>query len=417
MNQFLPAILLLCALSLSGQARASAPDQDIETARVQLLQQIDTMQQAMQTLDAGVDPDRFDRLRRTIRMIDDVQLSLIVHAMSSGRVQEPGLEVIQFPEPDIPPACEAITPELGLDLFVVAAELRDILAAAKWLCLESVAGNNAAAACIAANIAKVLAEFAFEGSELCLAIQRSAVQKAVLKTEGNVAEHLNDFVDAKVSSRASQSSLDELQTDVTQELDDLNSLATSLATDISDLGADLTDTQNSISSLLSATIDMTTVSQNIRLKTLVTHAEVGEADDLAADAQQTLATIRNHAQQIAASVHKLQGSINGLNTAAGTRIERELEASLGRAMADPNFNIIRYKLPASMGGELERSREVLVRVMLAFDGIGEDTTMAARYLDMGDDQFNAGRYLSAYGDYSLAYRMLVQKTISSGKNE
>jgi hypothetical protein len=82
-------------------------------------------------------------------------------------------------------------------------------------------------------------------------------------------------------------------------------------------------------------------------------------------------------------------------------------------MADPNYNIVRYKLPASMDGELERSREILVRTLLAYKSIGVDTAQAEQYLAMGDNQFNLSRYLTAYGHFSTAYQLLTGPSTGS----
>jgi len=408
-------ILLLFALALPAQASASQTSSDPEITRADFLELIDSIEESMQTLEVSIDPARFDQLRKQIQMLGDAPLGLVAKAMSSGDGPEPALNAIEFPEPDVAAACAPIEPEDVYAAFLVSAGLADILAAAKWPCLETVAGVNAAFACTNLRFAVAIAEFDFRGGELCMGIQRSAKMKANLDTQQNIADHLNSFVDATVSSRASQTSLDAMQSDITRELQDLSNLASSLAADVSDLGSNLTQTQNSMASLASATINLNSVSQDIRLKTLVTNAEILEADKLAADVQQRLVIIRNHSQQIIASGKALQAAMTQLNNTAKTNVERELDATLGRAMADPNFNIIRYKLPAAMGGELERSREVLVDTMLAFAGIGVDTTKAKKSLADGDKKFNAGKYLSAYGAYSQAYQGLVGNSTAKGK--
>jgi hypothetical protein len=409
--------LVFCTLMLPMAAAASQAGRDVEDARTEFLSRIDNLQRAAEELELFVDPDQFSKLRHAIRALDDIELDLLAHAMSHAESAGPVTDTIAFPDPEIIAICEPATPGAGYGLYILATALDQILAAAKWVCLQTALGTNLAATCTVFSAAAVAAQFLFAESELCLSIQRSAYQGAIFETQSNIADQLNLYIDATISSRASQSSLNDLQTGVSQELADLNTLANRLASDLSDLSADFTDTSNSIASLTSATLDMTSVSQDIGLKTLITQAEAEEIDDFAADTQERMETIRTRTLQISASVESLEALIDGLNINAETQIARELEASLARAMADPNFNIVRYKLPASMNGELERSREVLVRTLLAFDGIGVDTSAAAQYLTLGDQQFNLGRYLTAYDHFSTAYQMLLGQSGIGAKDK
>jgi len=408
MNRFfLPA---LCSLLIPLGTSASPLGPDAETARQELIAYVDTLEQTNVELDNVVDPAKFDQLRVAIGRLEEVPLSIISDGLSGVQTQGPVPDTIVFPAPDILPICETTTPLEGYVFFEVAVLLNEILAPLKWACLQSELGENNAALCVGPSSAAALANMLFLEATICLNAQRTGYQTASFETQGNIARHLNDYIDSTVSSRASQSSLGDLQSGLNQELEDLGTLANSVAADVSDLSADLQDTSNSIAALASATIDMTSISEGVRLKTLVTQAEAEEIDDLAADTQQRLATIRSNTIAINASVQTLETLINELNTAAGNEIERELDASVGRAMADPDFNIVRYKLPASMNGELERSREVLIRAILAFDSIGSDTQQARQYLAMGDNQFNAGRYLTAYDHFSTAYQMLLAQS-------
>lgn len=407
-----PIILtLICSLFVQTAAMAAEPKSDPGGTREELLLRIDRLQEAAIGLEHIIDPGSFEKLRRDIRTLDEVQLGLIELGMTQqklhGLPQAPEPDSIVFPDPEIPGVCEAITPGLGFGLFAVAATLKEILAIAKWACLQTAVGTNTATACAVVNVATVTADWLFKDSALCLTVARTATQIAVFETDGNIAGHLNQYVDANVSSLATQSSLNQLQNGLTQEVTDLNSLANSLASDLSSLSADLADTSNQVESLTSATVNMTAVSEDIRFKSLVTLAEAEEIDELAADSQQRLDIVRDKTQQIINSSQVLQQMIGDLNHTSMNQIERELDASVARAMADPNVNIVEYKLPSAMNGELERSREVLVRAIQAYNEIGADTSSATQYLTMGDTQFNLGRYLTAYSHFSRAYQLLL----------
>lgn len=408
MSRILPWLLL--ALALPPAVSASPPDSDLEHAREQLLDRIESLQQATAGVDAYLNARQRGKLQQANRALEAARLDIVAFDAHDAEQPEPPTDSIVLVEPDPPSQCDFISPAISITLFTIYAVLEEAQAAAKWACLESVAGENTAALCAPLEVALVISEFLYLDSTICLATQRAANQEAAFENKVGVAEHLNEYVDAEISSLASQESLDSLQETITQELQDLQSLATSLASDFSDLGADFNQASNSIATLTSNTLDMTTDSQNIRFKALVTQAEAEEIDDLAADTQQQMQSIRTQTLQINASVQSLNNLLTQLNTAAELKIEREQDATLGRALADPDFNVVRYKLPASMNGELERSREVLVRAVLAYGSIGVDTTNASQYLATGDSHFNAGRYLAAYDNFATAYQLLLEQS-------
>ena len=61
---------------------------------------------------------------------------------------------------------------------------------------------------------------------------------------------------------------------------------------------------------------------------------------------------------------------------------------------------------------MERSRELLIRALIAFQGLGADTSASQALLGSGDVAYNQGRPLDAYDAFARAYRLLLDTQTS-----
>lgn len=75
--------------------------------------------------------------------------------------------------------------------------------------------------------------------------------------------------------------------------------------------------------------------------------------------------------------------------------------------------IATLQLPGSVGGELERVREVVAEAILTSQSAGQSIGDAMLHFNLADDQFNSSDYKSAFASYRLAY----QDVVSGGAND
>jgi hypothetical protein len=317
-------------------------------------------------------------------------------------------KAIGFPNPDPLADCAGATGGAAssmLDAWGVSAEL---LAAAKWGCIETpFGGTNAAALCTALSIETEALETEYELESFCLGVQSGAIVSAVHDTQANVVEFVNLRADAMVSSRASQASLDALQASLDGLLLQLVDLRTALAVDDNATTAGLADILDRAIGLATRLTALSADVQDVRFRAQVVQAGLD-------DAQQQLEAAKAQASRLVALGSQLRTHLASLRTAldaADSTLQASIagrrERSLAAALGEPERVILRYRLPAQRGGELERSRELLIRALAAYRALGADTTTAQALLVNGDAAFNEGRVLDAYDAYARAYRSLL----------
>ncbi len=332
------------------------------------------------------------------------------NSSESGEIEFPNPQVDAIvPGTDFRP-CQNIPSELGFSLITAWGIVAEVLAGMKWSCVQTIAGENAAELCSPANIATDAAKFSSLAVDFCLQEQRDAYLQAILDTETNIADYLNEYIDTTVASRATQDSVDILQGDV----DDVNA---KLSVVQSSLNSDFTGTENSLNNVISdldvLTADLTSLTaivDDIRFRSQVNQVDIEDAQLRAADAQQQATEIREDTQVMIASLSTFQSSLDDISNSIQSGLTQQTQAALSDALADPDSNIIRFKAPASVGGELEQAREVVIRAIVAFNNIGAKTTTAQSLLAQGDAAYNQQNYLAAYDLFSQAYQALTANT-------
>ena len=132
------------------------------------------------------------------------------------------------------------------------------------------------------------------------------------------------------------------------------------------------------------------------------------------DVQRRLADVQAEAVRLTAAGEALRDHLRTIGTAldaAHARLQaaqqEQRDRRLAAALGDARVNVLRYRLPAAQGGELERSRELLIRALGAYEALGADVAAARALLATGDTAYNQGRALDAYDAFARAYRLLM----------
>lgn len=315
---------------------------------------------------------------------------------------------IEFPEPEVTISqCANVSSTEALVTLGTVFVAEEIITALTWPCLETVLGENDASACTAFEVITEALKITYQITEACLQEQRDAYLDTIIDTEENIADHLNSFIDATTSSRASQDSMDDLQSDVTDSLTLLGTLQTSLDSDLTGLDDELDEVLDDLNELLDDAISLASVADDIQFRVQENQVDVEDAQTRAADAQETAEEIRTDTQSIITSVSTLQVSLSELENSVSNSLAQAGKAALVAALANPESQIIRFQLPQTSGGELESVRELVIATILAFDSVGAKTTDAQNLLTQGDQAYNQQAYLTAYNFFAQAYQALT----------
>lgn len=336
------------------------------------------------------------------------QLDLIEQTQTQAAPESVGTREIEFPDPETTISeCANVSATEAVTLLGTVFTVREILTALTWPCLETVLGENDATACTAVNLIKALAVATYQGSEACLLEQRDAVLEALLETQENVADHLSTYVDATTSSRASQDSLDDVQDDITTALSDVDELDTTVVDDFISIEIDLDDAFTDLDSIASDVVSLNAVLNDIQFRAQENQAQIELADDSAADAQETADEIRTDTQSIISALSTFQTDFNSISNDTDTSLDNQERAALEAALADSSLNIIRYQIPATAGGALESSREIVTQAIATYAALGAKVGNAQSLFTQGDVAYNQQNFLTAYDFYRQAYQNLT----------
>ena len=340
----------------------------------------------------------------------DSNVALIADLKESSADKKPDLiKQIDFPDPQTSiAACSEVSAELGQAALFEAYTAREILVAAAYPCLETVAGENDAALCIPVAIADAALEAAFLAVEACLKEQRDAVLDAVLETEENIADHLESFVDATTSSRATQDSVDDVQTDITASLDLLDTLQANLDNDLFSLESDVDTVLSDLDALIADAVSLAAAADDIQFRVQENQVDIEDAQTRAAEAEATAQEIRTDTQSIISAIETLQNDLDSYGQLLTSGLATTERDALIAALADEDTRVVRFLLPSSSGGELEQIRELVIQAIMAFNSLGNDTTASIQLLLQGDSAYNQGQYINAYDLFARAYRALTE---------
>jgi predicted nucleic acid-binding Zn-ribbon protein len=284
---------------------------------------------------------------------------------------------------------------------------KSVLAAAKWPCIQTTVGANGAALCTALSVETEATETEYELESFCLGAQRDATMTAVAQTQQNVADFLNERADVTVTSRATQISLDALQATLDSLQTRLNNLRDAMVGDDGAIEQGLDDILDDATRLAAQLAALADDIQNIRFRVEVTQVNIIDAQDRLADVQGQAIELAEEVTQLRTHLQTIHSGLTTAQSAQQTAAREQRDRSLAAALGDPDRVVIRYRLPVANGGELERSREILIRALISYEALGADTAAARALLLSGDNAYNQGQPLDAYDFFARAYRLLL----------
>lgn len=320
--------------------------------------------------------------------------------------QSPIAKAIEFPEPAPMPRCidaSAATAHAMLEAWAASSE---ILAAAKWVCLQTEAGENSAFACTALAVETEALQTELDLESFCLGDQRDATMAALGQTQSNIVDFVNLRADATASSRASQGSVDAMQDTLDSLLLRLAALRTTLTADDHSIALALDDL---LADAAAVGLQLTALSSDIhdiRFRVQAMQVDVEDAQVRTADVQTRLVRLASDTASLRGDLETTRSSLASVHSSMQVAANEDRDRRLAMALGDPDIVVIRYRLPSAQGGELERSREVLVRAIAAFESLSMDTTASRAQLSIGDGFYNQDRPLDAYVAYANAWRAL-----------
>ena len=235
-----------------------------------------------------------------------------------------------------------------------------------------------------------------------IAVLAWAVPQATLRGfehEYNIASACDDAdhqalvqqnLDVKVSTRATQSSLDSLTTT-------FNALST-LVNNRLDVAVSTRATQASLDSLTSTV--------NSRLDVAVsTRATQASLTAFNNEFTANAAVVNNKLDSIGTGVGNANTKLDALTVTVNDQGALDLRLKIEADLSEPgNHPIALFEVPASAGGYLGLTRSIVVDTIAKLQTAGQNVGSAQSFLDAGDAAAAAHDYKSAYADYGKAYR-------------
>lgn len=314
---------------------------------------------------------------------------------------------IVFPEPAPMSRCVSASAATAHAMLEAWAASSEILAAAKWACLQTEAGENSAFLCTALAIEAEALQTEYDQESFCLGDQRDATLTALAETQSNVVDHLNQRADTTVSSRATQSALDAMQDRLNSLLQRLASLQAAVTTDDHLVTTELAGMLDDATALATELTALTADIHDAQFRMQAAMVNVEDVQDRLADLKAVIAQLKQQGEQLRGKQANVADALSAAQTAQQTATNEQRDRRLAMALGAPNQIVIRYRLPATKGGELERTREVLIRALSAYSALSINTDAARAKLVAGDQAYNLGNPLEAYDLYGQAYRLLT----------
>jgi hypothetical protein len=228
-------------------------------------------------------------------------------------------------------------------------------------------------------------------AQIAAAIAWGAAAAAALTLEGLnaveaecLAAKFEDFtrtqLDAKISTRATQVSVDAFTSSFNAFNTSFNSFLTSF---------------NGLSSLINTRLDVV-VSTRASQSSLTTFH-----DEFTANA----AVVNTKLDGITSSLASVHSKIDSLTVTVGDQGKLALRMQIEADLSDPgNHPVALFGVPASAGGYLGVTREIVVDIIAKMTATGQGVGNAQAFLASGDAAAAAGDYKGAYTEYGKAYR-------------
>ncbi len=318
---------------------------------------------------------------------------------------------IEIPPIDVFGECDATTPSLAIASLTTKAVLEEALSVARGGCLQTVVvggtGGNNALLCEGLEIAAVAAATAFEAEEFCLSEKRAGTGEAIYDLSSNIATFLNSRFDDDISTRATQESVNAVQDSVDNANETLNDVETSLNDNFPVIENDLEATLSNLSQLETGLGGVVAQLQDLQFRAQIQQIDLSDVQFRTADLQQLADETRTDTLNILQNLAALATDQAQSSAAAQADLAEANRDRIAAVLGNQNASVIRYQLPAAQGGELEEVREVVIQSLASITQIGGQVGNATKAINMGDQAFNNGDFLTAYQRYAEAYLALI----------
>jgi hypothetical protein len=234
-----------------------------------------------------------------------------------------------------------------------------------------------------------------------VAIVADGVAKGVLQTaqtmKGISDDCLNlDFqnyvtanLDEQVSTRASQTSVN----DLTTSLQDL-------PTSVSNVQTSVNIALNSLNIMQTTVNNLQTTSNTILANLGASSNEVGTIDHKVDTLQQGVNLVNSKIDAVSSKVDQFVASLASFQA---QNLRLAIEANLSNGTDDAAIGL--FELPAAQGGYLDLARSIVAETIQKMQATGQTIGNAQALLTRGDQQRAAGNFKDAYDSYRQAYRM------------
>ncbi len=312
-------------------------------------------------------------------------------------------------QPNVTPAfCGDYPAPVVLAALTTKHVAQHVIDALEYTCQESIPpGINNALVCEGPQIASAAADIASDLADYCGNQGSAATNDAVLFTERSIGLHLNTQLDAVLSTRATQASVDTANTTATSDDDLAEDIQSQLDQDFAQIELQIADAADELSDIADNISDIQALTDDISFRVRISQLNVEDAQDRSADLQAKASELITSLASSRAVSSAAAGIAETLTPSIEATARQQRRDDLGAALGDANAQISSFALPVASGGRIEEAREVLIAAILALQTLGQDTVPPAMtLLAAGDLDYNAGRYANAWRKFAQAYRML-----------
>jgi hypothetical protein len=204
-------------------------------------------------------------------------------------------------------------------------------------------------------------------------------------------------LDVKVSTRATQSSLDSLTTN-------FNALST-LVNSRLDVAVSTRATQSSLDGLI-ATVNSLNTLVTSRLDVAVsTRASQTSLTTFNTEFTANAAVVNTKLDSISSSVTSANQKLDALTVTVNDQGALDLRLKIEEDLSQPGAHpIALFEVPAAQGGYLGLTRDIVADTIAKLQAAGQGVGNAQSFLTAGDGAVAAHDYKTAYADYGKAYR-------------
>jgi len=192
-------------------------------------------------------------------------------------------------------------------------------------------------------------------------------------------------LDVKVSSRATQTSVDTVTTNLATAVTNINNSFTSVQNTLSSLKTDIDNSFSAVS-------------------TQVTNVQ-NALTALKTDIDNSFSAVTTQISNVQTSVNTANTKIDALNVTVVAGNDLNLRLQIEEDLAKPgNHSIALFEVPNAQGGYLDLARTIVADIIQKMTAAGQSVGNGPSFLASGDQARAAGRFKDAYAAYSKAYQ-------------